>query len=83
MPIGRDQYNDCLFDRGSDQAIATLELSGLLPGAHVGEVFRLSSQHRYHADALMLLGVTDRVRRELEDVLYLLRSVPAADTDVT
>ena len=47
---------------------------------HVGEMSQLSSCHRRHADYLMLRGDSDRARKELEEDLNLVRSVPVAET---
>jgi hypothetical protein len=47
---------------------------------YVGELHGLCDCHRWHADYLMLQGDSDRARKELEEDLDLVRSVPVAET---
>jgi hypothetical protein len=80
LPISLDQENDSLFERWNAQETAVMERWRANPEAHVAEVFKLSRSHRHHAYSLMVRGESDRARRELEEDLNLIRSVPVAET---
>ena len=75
-----DNENDRLYEQWNPRAIAMLERSKLPYDVHVIEMSQLSYYHRLHASFLMLRGEPDRARKELEDDLRLVRSVPVAET---
>ncbi len=75
-----DSRNDQLYDQWNARTIAILKRLKSPHNVHVGWIFGLSDRHRRHADSLMFRGESDRARKELEDDLDLVRSVPVAET---
>ena len=75
-----DSKNDQLYEQWNARAIAMLERLKSPHDVHVGEMSELSHCHRRRADYLMLRGESDRARKELEEDLDLVRSVPVAET---
>jgi hypothetical protein len=75
-----DSRNDQLYGQRNARAIAMLERSKSPHDVHVGEMSELSRCHRGRADYLMLRGDSDRARKELEEDLDFVRSVPVAET---
>ena len=75
-----DSENDQLYEQWNARAIAMLERLKSPHNVHVGWMSQLSHCHRRRADYLMLRGESDRARKELEDDLDLVRSVPVAET---
>ena len=75
-----DTQDDQSYEQWNARAIAMLERLKSPHNVHVGEMSQLSSCHRHHADSLMLRGDSDRARKELEEDLKLVRSVPVAET---
>ncbi len=71
--------NDGLYEQCNARAIALLERLKSVPNVHVADLRQLSSYHRLRADYLLLSGQWDRARKELEQDLALVRSVPAAE----
>ena len=72
--------NGRLYEQCNARAIAMLERLNSLPDRHVADLCQLSTYHRFRADDLMLSDQTGRARKELEQDLALVRSVPAAET---
>ena len=62
------------------RAIALLERLDSLPDTQLADLRQLSTHHRFRADYLMLRGETGLARKELERDLYVIRSVPPAET---
>jgi hypothetical protein len=75
-----DSANVQLYDQWNARTIAMLKRLKSPHNVHVGWISGLSDRHRRHADSLMLRGESDRARKELEDDLDLVRSVPVAET---
>ena len=75
-----DSRNVQLYDQWNARTIAMLKRLKSPHNVHVGWISALSNRHRLHADSLMLRGESDRARKELEDDLDLVRSVPVAET---
>jgi tetratricopeptide (TPR) repeat protein len=75
-----DSKNDYLYEQWNARTIAMLERLKSPHNVHVGWMSRLSHCHRHRADYLTLRGDSDRARKELEDDLKLVRSVPVAET---
>jgi eukaryotic-like serine/threonine-protein kinase len=75
-----DSRNDQRYDQWNARTIAMLKRLKSPHKAHVGWITGLSDRHRRHADSLMFRGESDRARKELEDDLDLVRSLPVAET---
>ncbi len=75
-----DSTNDQLYDHWNARTIAMLKRLKSPRNVYVGWLLGLSDRHRRHADSLMLRDEPDRARKELEDDLDFLRSVPVAET---
>jgi hypothetical protein len=75
-----DSNNDQFYEQWNARAIAMLERSKSLLNVHVGWMSALSRCHRHRADTLMLRGEWDRARKEVEEDLSVIRSVPVAET---
>ena len=75
-----DSKNDQLYEQWNARAIAMLERSNSPQNVHADWMSRLSHSHRRRADYLMLGGDLDRAKKELEENLDLVRSVPVAET---
>jgi len=69
-----------LYELWNARALAALEQLKSHETIHVYGISGLSRGHRIRADSLMLLGETDRARKELEADRALLRSLLAAES---
>jgi len=72
--------NDLLYDQWNARAIMMLQDLKGSRDLLVGGVFKLSRSRRIHADDLMFRGESDHARKELEQDLALIRSLPAEET---
>ncbi len=73
--------SDRRYEQWNARAIAMLSRSKSLHEVYVNEMCELSNCHRRHADYLMLRGDRDRARKELDEDLNLVRSVPVAEIE--
>jgi len=80
LSVPCDRENDHLYERSNARAIAMLERLRASHEVPVGEVFKLSRYHRLRANDLILRGESKRARKELEEDLDVVRSVPVAET---
>jgi eukaryotic-like serine/threonine-protein kinase len=80
LVIHTAQGNDRVYDRWNARAIEMVKQLRVPHEVHVDEVFKLTCCHRHHANSLLSRGKSDRARKELEDDLNLVRSVPVAET---
>jgi hypothetical protein len=71
--------DDRLYEQCNARAIALLERLRSTSEFHVADLCQLSSYHRRRAEYLTSSGETDRARKELEQDIALLSSVPVAE----
>jgi serine/threonine protein kinase len=79
LSILSDSLDDRLYERWNARSMAILERLKSLHSFQVYWMSGLSHCHRRRADCLMLRGDSDRARKELEEDLDFVRSVPVPE----